>query len=186
MEGNAETVSRPPKLNHVETILYEMNMLDYCYSRLRERKWANAPDYYLCIEGFLLHYRNLIEFFGNHQGLRAGEPQVWSPGRTLSNAEVASIQNGSLLEEYHGSISRYLGHCDEIRAEKDRDWKHIEMYAKIEPLLTNFRKLFPPQRRMPRKVPGLDATSVSTATVFSHGSLIEDYNDAAPVKKPNK
>jgi hypothetical protein len=186
MEGNAETVSRLLKLNHVETILYEMNMLDYCYSRLRERKWANANDYYLCIEGFLLHYRNLIEFFGNHHGLRAGRPEVWSPGRTLSGAEVASIQDGSLLEEYHGPISRYLGHCDEIRAEKDRDWKHIEMYAKIEPLLTNFRKLFPPQQRTPRNVPGLDAASVSTATVLSHGSYIEDHSVAAFLKKPNK
>jgi hypothetical protein len=141
MESNAERVSRPPKLEHSETILYEMNMLDYCYSRLRERKYADANDYYLCIEGFLLHYRNLIQFFGNHTGLRAGRPEDWSPAKTLSESELASIQNANLLNDYDWPISQYLCHCTPIRAERDREWKHIEMYERIAPLLANFRKL---------------------------------------------
>ncbi len=164
MEDNAATVSRPRKLEHVQTIHYEMDMLDYCYGRLRERKWADANDYYLCIEGFLLHYRNLIQFFGNHTGLRAGNPKDWSP-RPLSDAEVVSIQNASLLAEYDGQISQYLCHCTPVRAERDIEWKHIEMQGKIAPLLTNFRKLFPSEPRKPKEMLMLGAESVSTATV---------------------
>jgi len=109
MENNEETVSRPLKLNHVETILYEMDMLDFCFRRLRERKRAGA-DYNLCIEGFLLHYRNLIQFFGNHMGLKAGKPAEWSLQRRLSDAEIAAIQDASLLKQYDGPISIYLCH----------------------------------------------------------------------------
>jgi hypothetical protein len=184
MEPTPGTVSRPQKLNHVETILYEMDMLDYCFRRLREGNWAEIKDYFLCIEGFLLHYRNLIEFFGNHGGLRAGKPEVWSP-RTLSVDEITSIENGSLLDEYHGPISRYLGHCDEIRAEKDRTWQHIEMHTKIEPLLINFRKLFSP-RGAPKKVGVLTPESLSTATTSSFSSLNPDQLPAGVQKKSGK
>jgi len=131
---------------------------------LRERKWADTNDYDLCIEGFLLHYRNMIQFFGNHSGLRAGKPEDWST-KTLSEAEVASIQDASLLHEYDGQISQYLCHCTPIRAERDIEWKHIEMYGKIATLMTNFRKLFPPEPRMPKEMLMLGAESVSTATV---------------------
>lgn len=148
MESNAETVSRPQKLSHVETILYEMDMLDFCFSRLRERKGTRA-GYNLSIEGFLLHYRNLIQFFGNHIGLRAGRPAEWSLQRTLSDAEIATIQNPSLLKEYDGPISIYLCHCTPNRAERDVEWRHIEMYEKIAPLLVNFRKLFPSAAHTP-------------------------------------
>jgi hypothetical protein len=182
MEGNAETVSRPQKLEHVETILYEIKMLDYCYRRLREQKRDDENDYYLSIEGFLLHYRNLIQFFGNHTGLRARKSAEWT-SKSLSDAEVASIQSGALLDEYDGPISRYLCHCSAIRAERDIEWKHVEMYEKIAPLLMNFRKLYR-SRRTPRAVPGLDAASVSTATTHSHAPLMEDDSRAAPVKKP--
>ena len=137
-----ETVSRRPKLDHIETIWYEMDMLEYCYRGLCERKFTDVNAYYLCIEGFLLHYRNLIQFFGNHTGLRARDFKEWS-GKALSDAEAASIQNARLHDEYDSPISRYLCHCSEIRAERDVEWKHIEMYEGIAPLLANFRKLFP-------------------------------------------
>ena len=137
-------------------------MLEYCFGRLREGKWAERRGYYLCIEGFLLHNRNLTEFFGNHGGLRVRQPQNWSP-RTLSEAELKSIQDRHLLDSYHALISRYLGHCDGIRAEKDRDWKHIEMNLKMEPLLTNFRKLFPSRSEAVKDEPVLGPESVSTA-----------------------
>src|SRR5260370_20057757 len=185
MEDNAATVSRPRKLEHVETILYEMDMLDYCYGRLRERKWADANDCYLCIDGFLLHYRNLIQFFGNHTGLRAEKPEDWSLNRKLSAPELASIQNSNLLGEYDGLISQYLCHCTPIRAERDIEWKHIDMYDKMAPLLTNFRNLFPSQPRTPKEILMLGAASVSTATLSSYASYSEDYSGVTTLKKPN-
>ena len=138
------SIPTAPTINLDDSVAFAPLSLDFL-GRNRPIQ-GRGKDYYLHVEGFLLHYRNLIEFFGNHGGLRAGSPEVWSP-RTLSDDEVTSIVSAGLLDEYHGPISRYLGHCDEIRAEKDRAWQHIEMYAKIEHLLRNFRKLFPSQQR---------------------------------------
>jgi hypothetical protein len=101
------TVSRPRKLKNIETIWYEMDMLGYCYRRLRERKFEHENAYWLCIKGFLLHYRNLAQFFGNHTGLRAGTWDKWS-NRALSDSEAASIQSTKLHDEYDSPISRYL------------------------------------------------------------------------------
>ena len=42
MDGNAETVLRPEKLKHIQTIQYEVDMLEYCYRGLREQKFASA------------------------------------------------------------------------------------------------------------------------------------------------
>ena len=160
--SNGETVSRLPKLSHLDTILYEVDMLDFCYNRLLRGDWVVRKDYYLCIEGFLLHYRNLIQFFGNRHDLRAGKPREWSP-RALSAAELASIQDGGPFDRYNGQISQYLSHCTKSRADRDRDWKHVRMYAEIRPLLENFRRLFPAQQ-IPSGVVALGAESVSTAT----------------------
>jgi hypothetical protein len=182
MEGNEETVSRPRKLNHVETILYEMDMLDFCFRRLRERKGAGA-DYNLCIEGFLLHYRNLIQFFGNHMGLKAGKPEEWSLQRRLSDAETATIQDASLLKQYDGPISIYLCHCTPKRAERDIEWRYIQMYERIAPLLANFRNLFPPQSHSPRDVFAADAASTVT---MSNCLMLCEGLPVAFVKKPRQ
>lgn len=165
-------VSRPVKLSHLKTIFYEMDMLDYCFQRLLNGKWGDERDYFLCIEGFLLHFRNLIEFFGNDHDLKAGEPEVWSP-KELSEAELASIQDGRLNKRYNGQISQYLSHCTKSRAERDRDWDHIAMYKEIEPLLQNMRRLFQAQRRPNREVSLLRGDSASTATVSNFSILSE-------------
>jgi len=184
-----DSVSRPQKLDHLETLWYEMDMLEYCYHRLREGKFASANEYWLCIEGFLLHYRNLIQFFGNHTGLRAEEPQKWSNG-TLSSEARASIQNSALHDRYDGPISRYLCHCSEIRAERDIEWKHIEMYEQIAPLIQRFRGLFPRHVPRHRRKPDdflLGPESASTASTTSYGMVdLADYSDRAPRKKPKK
>ena len=181
------TVSRPSKESHVGTILYEIDMLEYCFGRLREKRWAEEKDYYLCIEGFLLHYRNLIEFFGNHgRGLKAAVPGDWSP-RALSAGEVASILNASLLRHYGELISRYLSHCNEIRAEEDRGWQHIEMYEKIKPLLASFRTLFPSSPGAVRTEEMLSGAHMSTATTSILSPSIWEPGLIAPApRKPNK
>jgi hypothetical protein len=177
-----DSVSRRKKLNHVDTILYEIDMLDYCYDRLRGHKWADERDYYLCIEGFLLHYRNLIQFFGNDQGLKAEEANKWSP-RELTAEEVISIQNKDLFGRYSGLISRYLSHCTQNRAERDVEWQHIEMYEEIRPLLENFRTLFPSKHQASKGISILSEASASTATVSHYESGLLHEPAMAPRKK---
>jgi len=135
--------TRPKKFGHLDTIQYEIDMLNYCKDRLLAGKWPNQASYYLCIEGFLLHYRNLSEFFGSKKDLKALEPEVWSPQKKLTDAQLASIQNARLDDKYTGQISQYLSHCTKSRAERDRDWNIVEMYGEVEPCIENFRKIFP-------------------------------------------
>jgi len=186
--ARTKTVSRPPKQNHVETILYEIDMLDHCFGRLGEGRQGKGKDYYLCVEGFLLHYRNLIEFFGNHGELKARVPEEWAPRRRLSRAEVTSIQNPALYKKYRSPISRYLNHCSKIRAEEGKGWKHVEMYKEIEPLLQNFRKLFPSSPRPTRAHEMLDRESASTAStsILSPSILLDSELIALGLRKPSE
>jgi hypothetical protein len=180
------SVSRRLKLSHLDTIFYEMDMLDYCFQQLLKGKWSDERDYFLCIEGFLLHYRNLIEFFGNDHDLKAGEPHDWSP-RKLSPDDLASIQDVTLNKRHNGQISQYLSHCTKSRADRDRDWDHVAMYKEIEPLLQNMRKLFEAKQREIHQVNLLGGTSASTATMSVFDSMNDpDFSFRKKPSRPKK
>jgi hypothetical protein len=138
------TYSRPEKGDHLSTVKYEMEMLDFCYQDLIANvgKWGDVRRAWVCLEAFLLHYRNLIEFFGDKSDLKASKPEVWAP-RKLNKDEIASISNRKLCQKYRGPISAYLQHCTKIRAQRDRSWNVLEMYNQIKTLISNFRTLFP-------------------------------------------
>ena len=95
--------SRPPKLSHLDTVQYEIDMLNYCHEKLLKEEWQNTLDNYISLERFLLHYRNLIEFFGDAEDLKVSEFNDWSP-RILSAEELASISNKEPLEKYRGQF----------------------------------------------------------------------------------
>jgi len=135
------TASRPKKLEHLDTLRYEIHMLDYCHHQLQRGEWSDRESYYLSIEGFLLHYRNLVEFFSSTGDLKACEPEVWFQRRELTEEELSSIQDRNLHKKYMGEISQYLSHCTKGRAIRDRDWNVLEMYADISPCLENFSRL---------------------------------------------
>jgi hypothetical protein len=149
--------SRPEKGNHLHTILYEIEMLEFCYETLVASigKWGDMRNAFICLEAFLLHYRNLAEFFGGEAGLKASEPAMWSP-RELSAEEVASISNRTLCEKYRGPISAYLQHCTPLRAYFDRSWNVYEMYKEIRPLIDRFQQVL-----SPKKVEVVSATATS-------------------------
>jgi hypothetical protein len=134
--------SRPKKGDHLATVKYEMGMLDFCYETLIDGRWGDIRQAWACLESFLLHYRNLVEFFGSEGDLKSSEPKVWAP-RKLSDEEVASISSQKLCKKYRGPISAYLQHCTKIRAIRDRSWNVLEMYKEISPLIESFRRLVP-------------------------------------------
>ncbi len=160
-------LSRPQKLSHLDTIQYEIDMLNYCFERLLEQKWQDVRDIYVYLEGFLLHYRNLIEFFGDAEDLKVSESEVWSP-RTLSERELAPIRDAGPLKRYRGVISQYLQHCTKKRIE-DRDWDVEAMYEELKLVLDNFRRLFPVQP-LARTVAVRSSDSKSTAS-FSTATI---------------
>ncbi|HEX6502419.1 MAG TPA: hypothetical protein VF011_04175 [Terriglobales bacterium] len=94
------------------------------------------------LEAFLLHYRNLIEFFGSKGDLKVSEPDVWSP-RALKGDELKTISDRALCKKYRGPISAYLQHCTKKRAQLDRSWNVVEMYREISQLIAKFRAIFP-------------------------------------------
>jgi|SRR6516162_3456582 hypothetical protein len=167
--------------DHLETIIYEIDMLDYCFDRLRRPWLERGKEYNLCLEGFLLHYRNLIEFFASHVGdPKAGAPKGWSP-RRLSPVEFDSIQNKAIKKHY-GPISSYLSHCDRIRKEEGKYWRYVEMYEEIKPFLESLRKLFPSVPRPP--VATLGPEGASTASGSSPTPSMLDSERTALGLKP--
>ena len=101
--------SRPPKANHLETIWYEIDMLQFCYERLHEPRLRGGDpgDFYVYLEAFLLHYCSLIEFFADHCDVKVSDIRECSE-RTVSEDEFGTIANTTLYEEHWGPISRYL------------------------------------------------------------------------------
>jgi hypothetical protein len=85
-------VSRREKEGHVDTVLDEIDMLEFCNRKLAQEKWSDAESYYLHIEGFLLHYRNLANLFANKDGMESRKAAHWGQ-RQLTDSELASIQD---------------------------------------------------------------------------------------------
>ena len=55
--------SRPDKLDHAQTVQYEIDLLRFAKDRLSSPQSSRSEaDEWMYLEAFLLHYRNLIEF----------------------------------------------------------------------------------------------------------------------------
>jgi hypothetical protein len=86
-------MNRPDKLSHLETILYEIDAFRSSSSKLTPAEdWSNWAS----LECFLLHFRNLIEFFGrNKQGddLTIFRPErFWPEGHKIPSQELEQLR----------------------------------------------------------------------------------------------
>jgi len=146
--------SRPDKLNHAQTVLYEIDMLRFAKERLSFPQTASVkPDEWVYLEAFLLHYRNLIEFFGKRKldvkpdALSISRPEDIWPGRVPDKAVVARMASLDLWEKYDThdndkAISKYLHHCTTQRTEGAK-WHVNTMYEELRPVLEQFEALLP-------------------------------------------
>jgi hypothetical protein len=140
--------SRPQKSSHLDTIAYEIDMLRFCLDRLQQppASWEQG-DQNVFIEGFLLHFRNLVRFLSgeNHRpdDLSIAGPTTWAE-RVLSPDELAQLQEPArkLDEAYFQIVSKYLQHCTTVRYEEGRRWDIDQMYRELSPLLIQFEQLF--------------------------------------------
>jgi hypothetical protein len=147
------TFSRPPKLNHTDTISYEIYMLRHTISRLAEEKLTER-DAWVYLEAFLLHYRNLIEFLGNKNPRRNDNLHVttiWNLVGLPAPAKLNEMHTGGKVlwakyepsdDQGDGRISQYLQHCTEKRIDA-KDWAVVTMMEEIEPLLCELEKNLP-------------------------------------------
>jgi hypothetical protein len=153
---------RSPKDTAIDVILYERDMLEHCAKTVDSKKaqWkefpsdANEAEYYLALEGFLLHFRNLLGFFINKRmgkkntDLTIDHPQQWADGRQVDKTLCQKLTERAqkVNDEYHLSfevdcytkISRFLQHCTTYRYELQRSWDIAGMLADFSPILDEF------------------------------------------------
>lgn len=156
--------SRVKKESHLDTIRYEIDMLDFCYLRLMTLTCLGEQgDANVFFEGFLLHYRNLLAFLtGDHcreKDLSIRHPEVWAR-RPVTDSELETIRSKAeeLDKLYYQDISCYVQHLTEKRASTDRGWMVEEMYKRLAPLLDRFEDVVPRLAfEQPRQQPRLQA-----------------------------
>ncbi len=120
-------------------------MLDFCFQKTQGEN--SELEGYLALEGFLLHYRNLLEFFsGKHKSsdLSTYDARTWA-GRELTDAEKAAFVEPShkLNAEYFRAISTFLQHCTRARHEEAQGWDVDKMKQAMDLVTTEFRRAFP-------------------------------------------
>ena len=155
-------VERPTKLSHASTVLYEIDALRFAFVRLTgagEGSW----DEWAYLECFLLHFRNLIEFFGKRfkrrpDSLSIRNPRVIWPGQETvpSDEALAELHRDDLWKKYEvrdqeagerrDTISRYPQHCTEERVSA-KSWPVKSMFDELNSTLTKFEQLFPREAR---------------------------------------
>ncbi len=170
--------SRPDKLNDAQTVLYEVDMLRFAKERLLFPQSSRLEgDEWVHLEDFLLHYRNLIEFFSGKpkypDDLSISRPENLWPGQIPEKAVLDFMTRPALWEKYDTpgnpqAISKYLHHCTMQRAIK-KGWDVNAMYEDLRPIIEKLESLLPEyksatQCRTPKLVASLSADATSTAS----------------------
>ncbi len=168
-------VSRPDKLSHGQTVLWEIDMLRFAAGRLVNA--GNSPEEYkwVWLEDFLLHYRNLIDFLGHPNprdtDLHISDAEFLDGAPTPDPAIIKKLNvAGSHLwgDSDTGSdiIAKYLHHCT-IKRIESKSWPVGGMNDRIEPLLSDLTALLAHVPRPWRAQPSirmLGSASMSTTT----------------------
>jgi hypothetical protein len=171
---------RSRKKSQLDTIWYEISMLGFCHSELKNREMPSEPERNLLIEGFLVHYRNVIQFFSGNPDkhrwesakvkfadLSTEDPEPWA-GRKLTSEEISQIQvpGRTLEDDYWKDISQFLQHCTERRFVEFWEWDLDKMFERLDPIVSVFHKFFPPINppQCLTSVPSMNAASTATFT----------------------
>jgi len=144
---------RPEKLDDAHTILFEIDMLRFAKDHLLSQRSLPERDKWVYLEDFLLHYCNLIEFFGkpvkpnDPTDLSIRRPEVIWQGKLPAQTELEFMARQDLWEKYdtHNNseaISKYLHHCTTHRTAA-KNWQVKEMFEELRPVIEKFESLLP-------------------------------------------
>jgi hypothetical protein len=186
--------SRPDKLNHADTVLYEIDMLRFAAGRMVESDWRESRDAWVYLESFLVHYRNLISFLGseNPRVTDLHVATIWQLTNLAPPTEIAKIHitGKQLWQKYEprdaqggGRISQYLQHCTTKRIDF-KNWEIDTMISDIEPVLVEIEKCLRSSaaNRIVRAVPPvqvLEPLSASTTVATITASALPDFDASA-------
>jgi len=160
--GGSDWYTRfPDKESRLDTVWYEIDHLRFALAQLQRNGQMPVKVKNLLIEGFLVHYRALIQFFsdpkaaGNRKNdnlLTIQEPAGWIPqGRTPTSLESDELQR--LQEEGRKcwqkswgaqahQIGIFLAHITEERDEYKVRWNFDELISDLSPILERFEAMF--------------------------------------------
>jgi hypothetical protein len=179
------TYSRPPKLGHSDTVLYEIYLLRFAASALRDGRFDK--DAWVYLEAFLLHFRNLVSFLAMEKPGRQTDlcaTAMWKErGYSTDALDVIHKIGKALNWEYEpnderggGRISEYLAHCTTTRV-IPKVWEIDRMYGQIEPALgilekhlqptQGFLEFVKPVRAVEFRLPLQGSTMIGTHTASS-------------------
>ena len=191
---------RSDKNSHLDTVLYEIDMLRHCSKTLAAKKAKasesdeSQAEYNLVIEGFLIHLRNLLAFFTTLHSIPSDllldHPEVWYE-KSLDEKEYSDLRdkirafndnhsemlNGGKKLDCHQLISKFLQHCTPERYEQAIGWDIEKMAAEMEPILADFEKRFPPATApatLPVVWPGSATCSTSTMRIGAVAAVVEN------------
>jgi hypothetical protein len=181
--GGNWSVSRIDKAEHFETILYEIDMLRYSYSRiLRPPEGAKYADVWAYLESFLVHYRNLLDFFGKPNpwdtDLTIEHPEmIWSAKAVLDHRmppqeDLRKMRTAGrrLWEKYDDhrkrvdTIYRYLQHCTTHRTSPTK-WFPVEMLTEISGVIALF------EQHLPKFLPATESRPVDRGHFLGGASI---------------
>lgn len=186
--------SIPDKLDHADTILYEIDMLRFSAGRMREGVWREPRDAWVYLEAFLVHYRSLIEFLGSKiPKPKQNRPNslhvttIWKLANIHEPANLAEIytKGAELWRKYEpsdedggGRISQYLQHPTEKRIDP-KNWPIAAMSEQIEPLLAEVETHLRPGNGILPALPAVEFLgpfSASTTVATITASVMPDID----------
>jgi hypothetical protein len=181
--GGNWSISRIDKAEQYQTVLYEIDMLRYSYSNiLQPPAAARDADVWAYLESFLVHYRNLLDFFGKPNpwdtDLTIEHPEmIWSAKAVLDrrmppqqDLQKMRTVGRRLWEKYDDktnrddTISRYLQHCTTYRI-SPKPWFPVEMMQEISEVTAVF------EGHLPKFWPATESRPVSREHFLGGGSL---------------
>jgi hypothetical protein len=185
--GGSWSVSRIDKAEHYQTVLYEIDMLRYSYSRiLKPPDGARYADVWAYLESFLVHYRNLLDFFGKSRprgtDLTIERPEtIWSAEAGVDRQMPAQQDmqkmrtvGRRLWEKYDDpgkrddTLSRYLQHCTMHRTSPKR-WFPVEMMSEVGDLIALF------EQHLPKFQPATESRPVNMEQ-FTRGECMSTHS----------
>jgi hypothetical protein len=182
---------RSPKETAIDVIFYERDLLRHCARTVDSKKarWEESPldenraEYYLTIEGFLLHFRNLLGFFINKRmhltDLTIDHSEQWAEGRPVDSTFCQKLtERASKVNQEYGlspsidcykKISWFLQHCTDHRYRIQRSWDIAGMFADFNPILDEFAGSVAPALSGVQEVVLLGQSDYGTATITNAG-----------------
>ena len=184
------TYSTLDKQNHVDSVLYEIDMLRFTTRKLVESDWKEYREAWVYLEAFLLHYRNLLDFFGNEnpRDTDVHVSNIWKMENIPTPSNLPEIQTDginlrNIYEPKDGvRISQHVQHITTKRVEP-KDWQLHAMLRDLDPLLAKIENHLRPHGKaklMPEEPmmlhgPHSASTSVCTETAAAWALLHRDW-----------